>query len=48
MISETSVTKSLLELVFSFMPGNIYWVDQEGTILGANDQEAKTLGFKTR
>jgi PAS domain S-box-containing protein len=48
MINETAVTKSLLELVFSFMPGNIYWVDQEGKILGANDQEARTLGFKTR
>jgi PAS domain S-box-containing protein len=48
MVSETAITKSLLELVFSFMPGSIYWVDQDGVILGANDQEAKTLGFKTR
>jgi PAS domain S-box-containing protein len=30
------------------MPGNIYWVDKAGVILGANDQEAKTLGLKSR
>lgn len=34
-----------LEQIFMQMPGNIFWQDCNGVILGCNDQQAKCLGY---
>ncbi len=48
MSEKISMDATLLELVISFVPGNVYWVDVNGIILGVNDTQAKHLGFKNR
>ncbi len=48
MAEKKSVDTSILELVMSFVPGNVYWVDGQGVVLGTNDQQAKAAGFKNR
>lgn len=37
------VYKNLLDA----FPGNVYWVDTDGVILGCNDQQAESLGFSS-
>jgi PAS domain S-box-containing protein len=39
---------TLLELVISFVPGNVYWLDKNGVVLGTNDAQARAAGFKNR
>ena len=39
------VDTSLLETIVALVPGNVYWARLDGTILGANDAQAKAFGF---
>ncbi|MCK4870928.1 MAG: hypothetical protein KAS93_07450, partial [Gammaproteobacteria bacterium] len=39
---------SFLEKVLSVMPGNVYWKDRNGVMLGCNDNNLKYLGRKTQ
>ena len=41
-------TDIYLESILASSPSNIYWMDQEGRIIGCNDQEAKWVGFNSR
>ncbi|MCC2666308.1 MAG: sensor histidine kinase [Gammaproteobacteria bacterium] len=38
---------AILEGIIALMPGHVYWKDKEGVLLGCNDLQAKSLGFKT-
>ena len=35
------------ESIISVMPGNIYWVDRAGRILGCNNDQARAFGFES-
>lgn len=41
-------TERMLENVISLLPGHVYWVDSNHVILGCNEQQAKTIGLKSR
>ena len=43
--SSSHIDTSLLETIVSLVPGNVYWARLDGTILGANDAQAKAFGF---
>ncbi len=36
------------ENIIAKMPGHVFWKDKDGVFLGCNDQQAKTLGLKSR
>ena len=36
------------EKIIGLMPGHVYWVNQEGTILGCNDRQANSFGYPSR
>jgi two-component system, OmpR family, aerobic respiration control sensor histidine kinase ArcB len=37
-----------LENIIAAMPCHIYWQDRKGKVLGCNDEQASSLGFKTK
>lgn len=37
-----------LENIIAVMPGNVYWMDRNGVYLGCNDNEAQSVGLKSR
>lgn len=39
---------NMLESIIGMMPGNVYWLDKEGSYLGCNDNQAKLLGLSSR
>lgn len=39
---------NMLENIIAMMPGHVYWIDREGSILGCNDQQARSAGLKSR
>lgn len=41
----SQVDVSLLETIVALVPGNVYWARLDGTILGANEAQAKAFGF---
>jgi PAS domain S-box-containing protein len=43
--SSGHVDSSLLETIVALVPGNVYWARLDGTILGANDAQARVFGF---
>ncbi len=40
--------ESLLEGVIATLPGHIYWQDKNDVVLGCNDEQARTVGLKSR
>ncbi len=42
------VDVSLLETIVALVPGNVYWARLDGTILGANEAQAKAFGFSDK
>jgi two-component system aerobic respiration control sensor histidine kinase ArcB len=45
-LAKSSQTK--FETIISYVPGNVYWLDNNGIYLGCNDNVASTLGLKSR
>ena len=43
---ESKFNIDLILNLISHMPGHVYWQNKEGIILGCNDEQAKSLGFK--
>jgi PAS domain S-box-containing protein len=41
-------TKEYFENILDMVPGHLYWKDENGVILGCNDAQAKSAGFKSR
>jgi two-component system, OmpR family, aerobic respiration control sensor histidine kinase ArcB len=39
---------TMLENIIAVMPGNVYWMDRNGVYLGCNDNEAQSIGLKSR
>lgn len=39
---------NMLEEIIAVMPGNVYWMDKQGVYLGANDNEARSIGLHSR
>jgi PAS domain S-box-containing protein len=46
--SSSHIDSALLETIVSLVPGNVYWARLDGTILGANDAQAKAFGFSDK
>lgn len=46
--AKLAATERMLNNVISLLPGHVYWVDRNHVILGCNEQQAKTVGLKSR
>jgi PAS domain S-box-containing protein len=46
--SGSHIDSALLETIVSLVPGNVYWARLDGTILGANEAQAKAFGFSDK
>lgn len=47
-IAELEEKIAYLEEIISTMPGHVYWKDKTGLMLGCNDEQAQSVGLKSR
>ena len=48
-IKEAEIARlELLENIIAIMPSNVYWLDRQGVYLGCNDNQAISIGLKSR
>jgi PAS domain S-box-containing protein len=44
---DSSTSKFALEKIINILPGQVYWKDADGKVLGCNEAQAKLHGFKS-